>query len=334
MWTMSTTTAQASSRGPAADEAVAWPRWVPAVWVAFVSGALLLLDVLALPVWSAVVGVAAVVLTAVSAVRFGAGPWVGGRVDRADLLTVVALYAAVVGLFRLAFVGFTQANVVGLFLAFAAGLLVGTAGPIAYTTWVRDRPLSTLGLGLHRLPATIALAVLFAAVQFAVTLWGYRLPAPVDWVPLLVMSVVVGLFEAVFFRGFVQGRLEASFGIVAGVAGGAVLYAGYHVGYGMGVGELWFLLGLGVVYTVAYRLVGNIVVLWPLLTPLGAFFNNLQAGDIDLPWAAIAGFGDVLMVVGVVWWVAWRYQRRHQPQPASGDAAPVGPADVRRHRHA
>lgn len=324
MWTTSTTTAQASSRDPDAGDAAAWPRRVPAEWVAFVIGALLLLDMVALPVWAAVVTVAAVALAAVSAARFGAGPWVGGRVDRGDLLTVVVLYAAVVGLFRLAFVGFTQANVAGLFVAFAAGLLVGTAGPIAYTTWVRHRPLSTLGLGLHRLPATVALAVVFAAVQFAVTLWGYRLPAPVEWVPLLVMSVVVGLFEAVFFRGFVQGRLEASFGIVAGVAGGAVLYAAYHVGYGMGVGELWFLLGLGVVYAVAYRLVGNVLVLWPLLTPLGAFFNNVQAGDIDLPWAAIAGFADVLMVVGVVWWLAWRHQRRHHPSPPAATPNPSG----------
>lgn len=245
---------------------------------------------------------------------FRAGPWLALRVDGWDLVAVAVLYPAVVALFRLAFVGFTQTSVLGLFLAFAGGLLLGTAGPIVYTTRVRRRPLSTLGLGLHRLRATVTLAVVFAAVQFAMTLWGYQLPAPVDWVPLLVMSVVVGLFEAVFFRGFVQGRLEDSFGVVTGVAGGAALYAVYHVGYGMGVGELWFLLGLGLVYAVAYRLVGNILVLWPLLTPLGTFFNNLRADDIDLPWASIAGFGDVLVAIGVVWWLAWRHEHRRYPR--------------------
>jgi membrane protease YdiL (CAAX protease family) len=64
--------------------------------------------------------------------------------------------------------------------------------------------------------------------------------------------VVVGLFEAVFFRGFVQSRLEASFGTVAGVGGGATLYALHHVGYGMDVAGMVFLLGLGVVYGIAY----------------------------------------------------------------------------------
>ena len=58
---------------------------------------------------------------------------------------------------------------------------------------------------------------------------------------------------------------------------GALLYGAYHVGYGMGVSELWFLLALGVVYAVAYRLTTNVLILWPLLTPIGAFFNNLRS---------------------------------------------------------
>jgi hypothetical protein len=29
--------------------------------------------------------------------------------------------------------------------------------------------------------------------------------------------------------------------------------------------------------------------LWPLLTPFSVFYNNLRSGDIDLPWASIAG---------------------------------------------
>jgi hypothetical protein len=40
--------------------------------------------------------------------------------------------------------------------------------------------------------------------------------------------------------------------------------------------ELVFLFGLGVVYAIAFRLVSNTLVLWPLLTPLGAFYNNVE----------------------------------------------------------
>jgi len=83
------------------------------------------------------------------------------------------------------------------------------------------------------------------------------------------------------------------------------------------------LLGLGVVYAVVFRLVGNVLVLWPLLTPLGAFFNNLEAGDMESPWASITWFADVGTIMAAAVWVAHRRIRkrrtpiartpRHQP---------------------
>lgn len=235
--------------------------------------------------------------------------WIRRRADAWDLVVIAGLYLAVVGLYRLAFVGFTTDSVAGLFLSFAGGLLLGVAGPIVYTCWIRRRPLRSLGLGLHNLRATLAWAAGLGGIQFVIMFSGYTLPALVDWVPLLVMSLTVGLFEAIFFRGFVQGRLEASFGLVIGVVGAATLYSLYHVGYDMAGGELVFLFGLGVVYAIAYRLVENILVLWPLLTPLGALFNNLEAGDIVLPWASIAGFANVAAAMAFVIWLAARRER-------------------------
>jgi hypothetical protein len=54
-------------------------------------------------------------------------------------------------------------------------------------------------------------------------------------------------------------------------------------------------------------------VLWPLLTPLGSFFNNLNSGDIDLPWEAILGFADVLgLMVASIWLGHRRLQRKRE----------------------
>src|SRR5215211_3059645 len=144
----------------------------------------------------------------------------------------------------------------------------------------------------------------------ATMLRGCWLPATENWVPLLVMSLTVGLFEAVFSRGFIQGRLQASLGTGPAVAGAAALYALYHVGYGMGLGDMGFLLALGVVYAIAYRLVESVLVLWPLLTPLGGWFSYLEGGDFQLPWASIAGFADVLGLMALVIWLAYKRQRR------------------------
>jgi len=276
-------------------------RW--AIWMLFVIGALLLLDLLDLRTWALAVTAAAAILALASS---PAQPHRGHAFDARDLRAVAILYVAIVGLFRLAFEVFTTDSLIGLFLAFATGLVLGVVGPIVYQVWGRGRTLESLGIGGHHLRETIALGVVLAGVQFSVTMWGYDLPSPEDWVPLLLMSLTVGIFEAVFFRGFAQNCLEASFGTAPGIAAAAALYALYHIGYGMGIDQMVFLFGLGVVYAIAFALTRNVLVLWPLLTPLGAFFNNLEAGDIELPWASVAGFTDVAAVMGFAIWVGYR----------------------------
>lgn len=242
------------------------------------------------------------------------------RPDIRDLVAVVVLYVAVVAALRLAFVGFTTESMAGMFISFGVVglLLLGVAAPVFYNVGLRHRPLRSLGVGFHNWRPTLALGLVFAAVQFSLTLWGYDLPRPVDWVPLLLMSLTVGVFESIFFRGFVQSRLEASFGPVLGVGLAAVMYGLYHFGYAMGWEEIVFLTGLGVVYAVAFRATRNVLVLWPLLTPLGSLFNNLEAGDIVLPWASMIGFGEVLVAMAVVLWLAHRYWKRH-PQENAGE---------------
>ena len=277
------------------------------VWAMFSLAALLLLNIDDLSLWAALVVPSALILGLIPRLR---PTFSFEGVDGRDLVAIGGIYVGVVGLFRLAFTVFTTDNVLGLFLSFASGLILGVVAPIVYQVWIRGRELRSLGLGLHRLRATLILGLLFAGIQFASTLWGYDLPESVEWMPLLVMSLVVGLFEAVLFRGFIQGRLEASFGVIPAVTGAAILYAFYHVGYGMGVDEIWFLFGLGVVYAIIYRLTTNILILWPLLTPLGAFFNNLQSGDIELPWESILGFADVAIVMAVTIWLAHRHIRK------------------------
>lgn len=240
-------------------------------------------------------------------------------IDMNDLLVGALLYAAVVGLFRVAFTVFDDNDGL-LFMSFAAGLLVGVVGPIHYTVRTRGRSLASLGLSLGGLRTTLGLALVFAAVQFSITLWGYDLPVAKGWVPLLGMALTVGVFESIFFRGFVQGRLESSFGVIPAVFGAAALYAIYHVGYGMGATETVFLFGLGIVYALAYQTVGNVLVLWPLLTPLGSFYAQLDSGDLvgRLPWASLFGFADVLaLFVTAVWW-ARRYERKHRVHDIAG----------------
>jgi membrane protease YdiL (CAAX protease family) len=298
-------------------EALAVRRRAGLVWTAFVVLALAALEFLDLTLYGVVIPlVAAAIYLMVRARTETPGRQ---RVHRDDLAVMAVTYVAIVGLFSLAFRGFGTDRTLGLFLSFAAGLVIGVVVPVVYTVWRRGRPLASLGLGLHGLPRTVALGLLFAGVQFALTLWGYELPSAEDWVPLLVMALVVGMFESVFFRGFLQGHLVTMFGQGVGVAAAATLYALYHVGFGMGVEEILFLLGLGIVYAIAYELTWNLLVLWPLLTPLGSFYANVDAGDIELPWASILGFADVAAVMITVIVFARRHERRVSGYPPASE---------------
>jgi hypothetical protein len=295
---------------------------LPALGAAFVVVGLLLLDVLpatgyvvAIGGIGLVVALAGAALTRTAKIELAL---LRSRADGADLAAIVGLYVAVVAGLWLAFVVFTTENVLGLFLSYGTALVVGVAGPVFYTVWIRRRPLASLGLTLGAWRTTAALAVVFAGVQFALTLARADFPAPEVWLPLLALALPVGLFEAIFFRGFIQNRVEASFGLGPAVAVAAGLYGLYHIGYGMGLNEIVFLAGLGIVYGVAFRVAGSILVLWPLLTPLGSLFSQLQAGDIVMPMESILGFADVLGLMVAAIWFARRHERRRAAKRATG----------------
>lgn len=286
-------------------------------WVVWLVAALLFLEVGNLTLFGVAVPLSALLVALIP----GMLPEDHGGVDRRDVVVVGVLYLGVVAFMVAAFQGFTVDRTAGLFLCFASALLVGTVGPIWYTVWVRGRRLSALGLRTDNWRPAVALGLLLAGVQFALTLYGTTLPAdPVDWVPLAGMALMVGLFEAVFFRGFVQGVLADGLGRIPGIGIAAALYALYHVGYGMGAAEMVFLFGLGVVYGVAYATVTSVLVLWPLLIPTGSFYNNLQSGDFELPWASLLGFADVLGVMAAAIVLAHRRERRSPPPPTAPHA--------------
>lgn len=115
------------------------------------------------------------------------------------------------------------------------------------------------------------------------------------------MALTVGLFEAVFFRGWIQLRFEKAFGALPAVFLGAAFYALYHIGYGMTVSEIWFLFLLGISFALAFRVTRNILVLFPFYTWLGGLFTNISEG-LRIPFESVYGFVNVLvwMIIPIV----------------------------------
>ena len=221
-----------------------------------------------------------------------------------DTWTALTSYILVVAGLYTAFQVFTTDRVAANFITFGpitlAGL--GITIPVIYTTLVRRRRLSDLGLTRRQFLPSLVLGLLLGLDTYSNTL----APMDVTWtrtqVPLIVMALAVGLFEAIFFRGWLQLRFESAFGLVPGLILAALCYSLYHIGYGMTADEMLFLFGLGLTFGAFFRLTKNIFILWPFYTPVGSIYTNMSEG-LSLPFEATYGFLITigLMVVVIVW---------------------------------
>jgi hypothetical protein len=191
--------------------------------------------------------------------------------------------------------------------------LFGVGIPLYWMTVVRRRPVAELGFTTRWLGVSLVLQLVFAALQYIGTLAKAKLPPVEELLPLVALALAIGLFEAVFWRGWVLLRLEEAFGIIPAVLLGSALYAAYHIGYGMPASEMVFLFFIGIMFAVVFRLTKNVFILWPVFQPMGQLITLIR-DKLTLPLLASLGFIEVLILMLVLVWLASRYQRKHHKQ--------------------
>jgi membrane protease YdiL (CAAX protease family) len=203
-----------------------------------------------------------------------------------------------------------------IFYALIGATLFGVGLPVWWMVWRRGRSVADLGITTRMLGLSLLLQVIFVAVQYYLTLARVDMPSLSTILPLISLALAIGFFEALFWRGWVQLRLEESFGIIPGIVLGAGLYALYHIGYGMAWGEIGFLFVIGLVYASVFRITKNVFILWPLLQPMGQLVTLIIDG-LTLPPLATLGFIDALaLMIAIVFFVPRLYRRRQARQAA------------------
>jgi membrane protease YdiL (CAAX protease family) len=238
------------------------------------------------------------------------------------LLVTAALYAATM------IVGSSAGGGIPYFLLYAvlAATLFGVGIPLSWTVAVRHRPVSDLGLTSRRLGLSLILQVIFALLLYLTAYRGTQLPSADQLLPLLALALTIGLFEAIFWRGWMQLRLEDAFGLIPAILLASLLYAAYHIGYGMPLSEIAFLFLVGIMFATVFRLTKSVFILWPLFQPLGQLVTLIRDGLV-LPMIATVGFVEALVLMGVLIWLAARYHRKHAAALPEGQAAPRPPEE-------
>lgn len=242
-----------------------------------------------------------------------------------DTAVVLASYALVVAALYLAFQVFTTARVAANFITYGViGLAgFGVALPVLYTVVVRRRPLADIGITTRLLVPSLMLGLVLGADTYRHTVASLGLTFSGEHAALLAMTLAVGLFEAVFFRGWLQLRFEAAFGVVPGLLAAATCYSLYHVGYGMDRAEMLFLFGYGLTFGAMFRLTRNVFVLWPFYTPVGSFYSNIRSG-LELPFEATYGFVLVLALMAAAITTGALLRRRRSQSNAMVTIAATG----------
>jgi len=216
---------------------------------------------------------------------------------RADVAAAVVLWLAVVTGLYLAFQVFTTRMVALNFITFGPVTLFGLGVLIPAVFIVKQgKSMLHIGVTLRYALISIIIGLVLSVFQYTFTLANVNLPPMLNLIPLVTMTLTVGLFEAVFFRGFIQLRLEDSFGIIPGIIVASAMYALYHIGYGMSWSEMGFLFFLGLIFATIFRITKNILILWPFFSPMGSLYTNIQEGLL-LPFEATYGFIIVLVLM-------------------------------------
>ena len=212
--------------------------------------------------------------------------------------------------------------------ALLTATVLGIGIPVAWMVFYRKRPLSDLGVTTRWLGMSLLLQLVFAAFEIVGVLNNTVLPVLDRLLPLIALSLAIGFFEAVFWRGWVLMRLEEAFGFIPAALLGSALYALYHIGYGMPVSEIAFLFFIGLMYAAAFRLTRNIFILWPIFQPAGQLITLLKDG-LELPLLASVGFFEVLIIMGVILWLANKYHRKglHRQALASSETPSALPME-------
>jgi hypothetical protein len=230
-----------------------------------------------------------------------------------DLGVVAASWLLVVAALRTATSVVTPDRGIGYFLVYAVlgATVIGMGIPLGWMVVVRKRPLSDLGLTLGNWKVILPVQALLAIGLYLTAFRDITYPPRDELLPLMALALAIGFFEAVFWRGWVLLRLEEAFGLLPAVLLGSALYALYHIGYGMDAGEMVFLFFVGILFAVAFRIAGSILILWPAFQPTGQLATLIR-DELELPFLATVGFGEVLIVMLAMVWLAGRYYRKHR----------------------
>lgn len=222
--------------------------------------------------------------------------------DRDTFVSLIA-WAAVVAINVIAWLIHTAAWRVFWYFGVEA-LLACIVFPSWYWARYRRRSLAEIGLTLERLGPAILVGIVIAAATVAPRLHTVFIPSTVPLLWLTICLTYSAVFEEIFFRGFLQTRFEAAFGMLPAIVLSGLTFSLYHVGYEpywRHAQVLLLMVAVGIIFAIAFRITSNVITSIIVNVP-NAIVAFLARGRLfDATEAAIS----LLTIVTVLTWLSW-----------------------------
>ena len=174
---------------------------------------------------------------------------------------IIAILIEIFVIMSIATANFLGGNSFYLFYNVIYGLIISILVPILIVNKGGDN-LSSIGIKKLDLRGA-CIAVIFIILSIG----GQLIPIYINSVDIkfellkagLVPLIMTTFFEEFLFRGFMQGRIEKSYGSVMAVILSGIFFSLYHLGYPgfRDVNDILLLYAVGVVFALAYKLSGN-----------------------------------------------------------------------------
>jgi len=181
--------------------------------------------------------------------------------------------------------------------------------PVCWTTLMDRQQLSGLGLTLHHWLPALLLGLGLSVLEIVPIVLGKGTLglSGNQWMPQA-LAGAASIWEPLFVFGWLQLRFEKDFGVLPAVLMASACFALYHVGFGsvdMMMGQfLW-----AVVYATVFRLVKNLLTVWPSLWAASSARICIGSGFCFFNWSS-ANFMLILFVVEIFFIAFMAYRVR------------------------
>lgn len=126
----------------------------------------------------------------------------------------------------------------------------------------------------------------------------------------MTLILCTGVFEVIFFYGFLRTLFERAFGVIPAIFLTAVFYSLHHIGFQPEFLQLFF---VGIMYAVVYRIGSSVLLIYPFFWGVGASYNVLiqstKVSTIMYPEVRLIYLAVFLVLIFVWTWISSRRMR-------------------------